>query len=108
MHLFIKAAEMKQQLRETIDGDDKISNQDIDWSKHVLKIEDFDWNEIFETDKDKYNATLDFPACAFYQELMRYYAPNYKVILTVRDNEHIWFDSVKETIAVGETMMRDY
>ena len=101
MQLIIKAAEIKLQLRETI----KCSEND--WSKYVLNPDDFDWNQIFETDKDLYNACLDFPCCTFYLDLMKYYSPNYKVILTVRDDEHKWYESIKKTIAIGERMIRD-
>lgn len=113
MRMLIKAAEIKLQLKETMkcsDSDNyKTVSKDIDnnWSEYVLNRDDFDWNQIFETDKDRFNATLDFPTCAFYQELMRYYAPNYKVILTVRDNENVWFHSIKQSIAIGEKMVRD-
>ncbi len=38
-----------------------------------------------------FQATVDFPACVYYQELMREF-PDAKVILTVRDPQR-WFDS---------------
>jgi len=44
------------------------------------------WREIFEG----YQATTDWPACIFYQELMNVY-PDAKVLLTVRDPEK-WLD----------------
>jgi hypothetical protein len=43
-----------------------------------------------------YQATVDWPGCSFYRELLRHY-PEAKVILTVRDPER-WYDSAKETI----------
>jgi hypothetical protein len=55
-----------------------------------------DWEKIFEN----YTATVDNPACGFWQELADYY-PDAKVILTVRDAEK-WFDSTNETIHSGE------
>ncbi|MHB8595605.1 MAG: sulfotransferase family protein [Ktedonobacteraceae bacterium] len=51
-----------------------------------------DWNEIF----GEYAASADWPACAFYKELMKAY-PDAKLILTVRNPES-WYDSAKGTI----------
>ena len=45
---------------------------------------------------DGYQATVDWPGCSFYRELMRQY-PEAKVILTVRDPER-WYDSARQTI----------
>jgi hypothetical protein len=50
------------------------------------------WREVF---KD-YQATVDWPACTFYKELMEIY-PYAKVLLTVRDPEN-WYESVQSTI----------
>jgi hypothetical protein len=55
-----------------------------------------DWDTIF---KD-YGATVDYPACAFWRELSRYY-PNAKVLLSVRDPDK-WFESTRETIFSDE------
>jgi len=43
-----------------------------------------------------YQATVDWPGCTFYQELMAAF-PDAKVILTVRDPEK-WYDSAAATI----------
>jgi hypothetical protein len=51
-----------------------------------------DWNKIFAG----YQATVDWPACAFYKDLMKAY-PDAKVLLTVRDPEK-WYESVSSTI----------
>ena len=51
-----------------------------------------DWNTIFEG----YQATVDWPSCAFYKELMQIY-PDAKVVLTVRDPES-WYESASSTI----------
>ena len=51
-----------------------------------------DWNTVFEG----YQATVDWPACAFYKELMQAY-PQAKVLLSVRDPEK-WYESVSNTI----------
>ncbi len=43
-----------------------------------------------------YEATVDFPGCSFYRELMVHY-PDAKVLLSVRDPER-WYESAYETI----------
>ena len=50
------------------------------------------WHTIFKG----YQATVDWPACAFYKELMQAY-PDAKVLLSVRDPEK-WYESVANTI----------
>ena len=50
------------------------------------------WDELFRG----YRATVDWPGCTFYQELMAAY-PGAKVILSVRDPER-WFESARKTI----------
>jgi hypothetical protein len=54
--------------------------------------EPIDWDALFEG----YQATVDWPGCAFYAELMRRY-PEAKVVLTVRDPER-WYESSRQTI----------
>lgn len=51
-----------------------------------------DWSRIFQG----YQATVDFPSCLFYKELLQQY-PDAKVILTYRDPDR-WYDSTKNTI----------
>jgi hypothetical protein len=51
-----------------------------------------DWEEIL----GGYEAAVDWPACAFYEQLMERY-PDAKVILTVRDPER-WYESTRSTI----------
>lgn len=51
-----------------------------------------DWHELFAD----YNAAVDWPACAFYDQLMHAY-PQAKVLLTVRDPER-WYESALNTI----------
>jgi hypothetical protein len=58
----------------------------------ATKGESVDWQEIFH----EYQATVDWPACTFYKELMATY-PNAKVLLSVRDPEK-WYESAKSTI----------
>ncbi|HLJ32750.1 MAG TPA: sulfotransferase [Ktedonobacteraceae bacterium] len=53
-----------------------------------------DWKAIFTG----YQASVDWPACAFYKELMQVY-PEAKVLLNVRDPEK-WYESVLSTIYV--------
>lgn len=50
------------------------------------------WDKVFTG----YQATVDWPACTFYKELMQTY-PDAKVLLTVR-NPNTWYESVKSTI----------
>jgi hypothetical protein len=54
--------------------------------------EPLDWEEVFRG----YRATVDWPAAAFYEELLKRY-PDAKVILTVRDPER-WYESARSTI----------
>ena len=51
-----------------------------------------DWKTFL---KD-YEATVDWPACSFYRELMQEY-PDAKVLLSVRDPEK-WYESTSNTI----------
>jgi hypothetical protein len=51
-----------------------------------------DWDELFAG----YQAAVDWPACAFYAQLMEY-APDAPVLLSVRDPEQ-WYTSVMNTI----------
>jgi len=51
-----------------------------------------DWDEVFTG----FNATVDWPACDFYRELMERY-PQAKVILSVRDPQ-AWYESTQATI----------
>lgn len=51
-----------------------------------------DWDGVL----GDYEATLDWPACTFYEEIMQRH-PDAKVILTVRDPER-WYESVRTTI----------
>jgi hypothetical protein len=51
-----------------------------------------DWDALF----DGYRATVDWPGCSFYRQLLQQY-PDAKVILTVRDPER-WYDSARQTI----------
>lgn len=50
------------------------------------------WREVFQG----YQATVDWPGCSFYKELMEVY-PEAKVLLSVRDPEK-WYESVANTI----------
>lgn len=61
----------------------------------VVRGEPVDWHTLFAG----YQATVDWPACAYYKELMRVY-PDAKVLLTVRDPER-WYESVRTTIYYG-------
>ncbi len=54
--------------------------------------EPIDWDALL----GGYEATVDFPGCSFYRELMAHY-PDAKVLLSVRDPER-WYESAYATI----------
>lgn len=60
--------------------------------KQALEGKTVDWDALF----DGYQATVDWPGCTFYQELMEQY-PDAKVLLSVRDPER-WYTSTHQTI----------
>lgn len=51
-----------------------------------------DWEALFAA----YHAAVDWPACAFYEQLLQRY-PEAKVVLTIRDPE-AWYESARTTI----------
>jgi hypothetical protein len=57
------------------------------WHEFVGGRAPMDWTVLFAD----YEATVDFPACLYYQELLREF-PDAKVVLNVRDPQR-WFDS---------------
>jgi hypothetical protein len=60
-----------------------------------------DWEDLFAG----YKATVDFPGCLWYKQMMKKY-PDAKVILTVRDPEK-WYKSAYDTIyQAGPTGMK--
>jgi hypothetical protein len=59
-----------------------------------------DWHELMEG----YEATVDWPGCTFYAELMEAF-PDAKVLLTVRDPD-AWYESALRTIYVAQAAMR--
>ncbi len=61
------------------------------WER-VVAGETIDWDVVL----DGYRSTVDWPGCAYWQELMAAY-PHAKVILTVRDPDS-WYDSAYDTI----------
>ena len=46
----------------------------------------------------RYTATVDFPACTYFEELLAAY-PGAKVVLSVRDSADAWYHSAADTIA---------
>lgn len=58
-----------------------------------------DWDRLF----DGYQATTDWPACTYYEELMAQY-PEAKVILSVRDPER-WYTSAYDTIYPAQAVV---
>jgi hypothetical protein len=65
------------------------------WNR-ISAGEQVDWEEVFTG----FRATVDWPACNFYRELMERYAQA-KVILSLRDAES-WFRSTQATIFSDE------
>ena len=59
-----------------------------------------DWKALF----NGYQATVDWPACTYYQELMKVF-PDAKVLLSVRDPEK-WYESVRNTIFQARQFMQ--
>ncbi len=56
------------------------------------RSEPVDWDKVL----GDYEATVDWPACTFYEELLRRH-PDAKVLLSVRDPE-LWYESTRNTI----------
>jgi hypothetical protein len=54
--------------------------------------EPVDWDQVL----GGYEATVDWPACTFYEKLLQRH-PDAKVLLTVRDPEQ-WYESTRNTI----------
>eukprot|EP01084_Bolivina_argentea_P286485 491446_1 len=97
MDHFIELGKIKYELKEkynvkSFDNWHKVNisktRKNVDWNKTIFK----------KSETNEYNACLDYPSILFYLDLMEYYSPNYKVILTVRDSPNKWYDSTKITI----------
>ena len=58
----------------------------------AMRGEPVDWERVL----GGYRATVDWPGCTFYEELLEM-NPNAKVILTVRDPQR-WYESTRDTI----------
>ncbi len=52
-----------------------------------------------------YEATVDWPGCSFYEQLMAEF-PDAKVVLTVRDSD-AWYDSTERTIYAAQAAIRE-
>lgn len=57
------------------------------WHDFVAGRASMDWQWLFKN----FEATVDFPACTYYQELLHEF-PDAKVVLNVRESDR-WFDS---------------
>jgi hypothetical protein len=64
----------------------------VDFWEAAWRGDPVDWDEIL----GDYEATVDWPACTFYGELMERH-PDAKVLLSVRDPER-WYESARNTI----------
>ena len=66
--------------------------EQIDYWEAAGRDEAIAWDELFTG----YQATVDYPACRYWRELMQYY-PEAKVLLSVRDPDS-WYESANSTI----------
>jgi hypothetical protein len=66
--------------------------QDTAQWEAAARGEPIDWHQLL----DGYQATVDWPGCAFYEELLHTY-PEARVLLSVRDPIS-WYESVEGTI----------
>ena len=66
--------------------------RDAEVWRAAMRGEPVDWDALL----GPYEATVDWPGCTFYRELMQRY-PDAKVLLSVRDPER-WYRSTLETI----------
>jgi len=60
----------------------------------ALRGDDVDWHALFAG----YEATVDFPACVFYRELMEAF-PDAVVVLSIRDPQR-WWDSYSKLVGL--------
>eukprot|EP01084_Bolivina_argentea_P261729 442428_1 len=70
------------------------------WQNSIITC---DWDRIFNTngagnDDTVFNCCIGTPTNAFFLEIMEFYAPNYKVILTVSDSSAKWYNSAHNTV----------
>lgn len=70
------------------------------WRRLAEGIEDPDWSTLFRG----YDASISWPACFFYEELMEAY-PGAKFILTTRDPER-WAESVARVSKIIATVRK--
>lgn len=75
---------------ELIESGDRVES----WHDAALGKE-VDWRALV----DGWEATVDWPGCVFYKELMATF-PDAKVLLTVRDPDR-WYDSAARTIHIA-------
>lgn len=78
----------------------KFHPEHVRWWMAAAEGREVEWDELFHG----YQATVDFPGCLFYQELLQKY-PEAKVILTSRDS-HGWYASTEKTIYSQTTIKR--
>ena len=71
----------------------------------AVRGEEVDWNALFEG----YAATVDWPGCAFWRDLITA-NPNAPVLLSTRDSPETWWASMEQTIipALQGPMLSDH
>ena len=97
---WIKCGKLKYKLKKTHNIN---SFKPSEWNKCII---DYNWDEIFEfKNKKLYQGCVDTPSATFYADIMKYYSPNYKVILLIRDNADQWYKSYMKSIAPYRIIM---
>eukprot|EP01083_Nonionella_stella_P004958 14494_1 len=76
------------------------------WEKLTLNDKEINWNDVYHFDENKYDAALTISS-ALYMDLMQQY-PNYKVILTVRDNSNKWCESIAAVTSGLHTVLNRF
>jgi Sulfotransferase domain len=61
--------------------------------EQAIRGEEVDWDSLF----DGYAATVDWPGCAFWRELVAA-NPEAPVLLSTRDSAQTWWESMEQTI----------
>lgn len=99
--IFLYEEKMKLQKEKNIKSFDR-------WNEITLDYETYGQYFEFILDDSGYTASVDWPACIFYLELIEYYkrkGVNFKVLLSIRDSGEQWFRSYSQTIGAMPDMM---
>eukprot|EP01083_Nonionella_stella_P202367 739341_1 len=80
---------------------------------NLIKLDIDKYGSYFQQlfDKNGYNASVDWPSCMFYLELIEYYerkGMNYKILLSVRDSAAQWWKSYSNTIGKSPELLNTW